>query len=473
MKNSIAISVQNVSKKYKLYGSQGERFWEALHPFNKTYHREFWALKDISFDVHKGMTLGIIGRNGSGKSTLLQIICSILQPTSGAVTVDGRISALLELGAGFNQEFTGQQNVLMNGRVAGFSKVEMQKRIPLIEAFADIGEFFFQPVKTYSTGMFVRLAFAAAINVDPEILIVDEALAVGDARFQHKCYQKFLEFQEAGKTIILVTHDRQAIAKHCSSAVLLEEGKIVECGDPNDVINHYDELLFGLQPSRIDSPSSQSMVADTATAQPEGCLVDSNDLQRFLKEVPSVDNCVHHRNYNSNEFRFGDGRARVIDCLVVRDGDYDPESVNNTDIIDLYIKIQYYCNIEAPTFGIKVNTVDGVMVYGDSTVLSKLQHPCINEGEVVVMKFSLRLCLRMGDYFFGFGVGDRTTGDTQILDGRFDMLHLVIKEQSCFDGIADLEMKLNEVNRITDNVPGRQLSNNEFVRSKIPFAEKH
>jgi ABC-type polysaccharide/polyol phosphate transport system ATPase subunit len=244
MKNSIAVSVNNVSKKFRLFGSSKDRFWEALHPFNKKYHREFWALKDINFEVPKGTTLGIVGRNGSGKSILLQIICSVLQPTSGTVNVNGRVSALLELGAGFNPEFTGRENVLLNGALMGFPRAEMEERLPVIEAFADIGEFVDQPVKTYSSGMFVRLAFAAAINVDPDVLIVDEVLAVGDAKFQHKCYQKFIEFQKAGKTIIIVTHSTDAVVRHCDQAVLLENGRVVEIGEPKSITNYYMDLLF-------------------------------------------------------------------------------------------------------------------------------------------------------------------------------------------------------------------------------------
>lgn len=240
----IAVCVNNVSKKFRLFNSPRERLFEVMHPFNKKYHKEFWALRGINFEVEKGKTVGIIGRNGSGKSTLLQIICSILKPTSGEVIVNGRISALLELGAGFNPEFTGRQNVLMKGMLMGFSAREMNKRLPDIEAFADIGEFMDQPVKIYSSGMFLRLAFAVAIHVDPDILIIDEALAVGDAKFQHKCYGKFLEFQEAGKTIIFVTHDTSAIVKHCDTAILLERGEIIEIGEPKVITNYYIDLLF-------------------------------------------------------------------------------------------------------------------------------------------------------------------------------------------------------------------------------------
>jgi len=247
MGDSIAVSVQNVSKKFRLFGSPKDRLREALHPFKRKYHHEFWALKDISFEVPRGMTFGIVGRNGSGKSTLLQIICSVMRPTSGTVSVNGRVSALLELGAGFNPEFTGRENVLLKGAIMGFARSEMEERLPLIENFADIGEFIDQPVKTYSSGMFVRLAFAAAINVDPDILIVDEALAVGDAKFQHKCYNKFLEFQKKGKTILFVSHSTDAIVRHCDCAVLLENGKLLESGEPKTVTNYYLDLLFSGQ----------------------------------------------------------------------------------------------------------------------------------------------------------------------------------------------------------------------------------
>ncbi|MBV6342140.1 ABC transporter ATP-binding protein [Candidatus Magnetobacterium casense] len=244
MDESIAIAVSDVSKKFRLFNSPRQRLIEALHPFKKKLHREFWALQGVSFEVPKGATVGIVGRNGSGKSTLLQVICSVLHPTSGSVVVNGRISALLELGAGFNLELTGRANVFLNGTVMGLSRDEIKERLPLIEDFADIGEFFDQPVKTYSSGMFVRLAFATAINVDPDILIIDEALAVGDAKFQHKCFGKFLDFQKAHKTILFVSHSTESIVKHCDYAVLLEKGRLIEKGQPRAITDYYLDLLF-------------------------------------------------------------------------------------------------------------------------------------------------------------------------------------------------------------------------------------
>jgi len=452
---SVAISVENVSKKFRLFKSHKERLLEALHPFNKKYHREFWALRDISFNVPKGITIGIIGRNGSGKSTLLKVICSILKPTSGVVKTNGKISSLLSFGAGFNPRFTGRDNVLMNGVLMGFSAEEMKKRLPVIEAFADIGEFINQPVKIYSSGMFVRLAFAAAINVDPDILVMDEVLAVGDAKFRRKCFQKFDDFQQAGKTIVLVTHAQEVLVRHCSYAVLLEKGRSLMQGDPKDVSNRYNELLFELD-SLPKVSHSQRVAARQAGKQPADHS-KRDEVPRFLREVPQADNCVLRRSYNANEHRFGDGRAKIIDYLIVRNGDTDPVAVQSGDLVDVYVKVRYYQDVETPTFGINVKTVDGVVVYGNSTVVSNIQLASARRDEVRVVKAALRLSLHSGHYFFSLAVGERTDGKTQVLDGRDDLVHIVLEEQRRFGGLADLGMTLDEVASINDVVTERQL----------------
>ncbi len=237
--NEIAISVKNLSKKYHLYDSPQHRLKEALHPFRKKYHREFWALRDVSFEVKKGESVGIIGKNGSGKSTLLQMLCGTLQPSEGNLWINGRISALLELGAGFNPEFTGRDNVYMNAALMGLTRKEIDERFDAIAGFADIGEFLEQPVKTYSSGMYVRLAFATAVNVDPDILIIDEALAVGDLRFQKKCKEKMNEFKERGITIVLVSHTMSDINTMCQRAIFLKKGQAAYIGGASDTINAY------------------------------------------------------------------------------------------------------------------------------------------------------------------------------------------------------------------------------------------
>ena len=222
-----AITVTDVSKVYKLYDRPIDRLKESLNPFHKEYHKKFYALNNLSFQVKKGETVGIIGTNGSGKSTILKIITGVLSPTTGKVKVDGVISALLELGAGFNSDYTGIENIYMNGTMMGFSRKQMEAKLPDILEFADIGDFVYQPVKTYSSGMFVRLAFALAINVEPEILIVDEALSVGDVFFQSKCYRRMEEIRKNGTTILMVTHDMGSIIKYCDKVVLLNKGNFI------------------------------------------------------------------------------------------------------------------------------------------------------------------------------------------------------------------------------------------------------
>lgn len=241
MHSDIAISVKNLTKTYRIFGHPGDRIKQALTFGRVRYHNEFTALQDVSFEIKKGETIGIIGRNGSGKSTLLQLICGILKPTSGTVEVNGRIAALLELGAGFNPEFTGRENVYFQGSLMGITKAKMDKRFDDIATFADIGEFIDQPVRTYSSGMYVRLAFSAAINVNPEILVIDEALAVGDIAFQSRCMEKFRELQENGMTIVLVTHAHSIIASLCHRVVYLRKGWLVHHGLPARVLAAYEE----------------------------------------------------------------------------------------------------------------------------------------------------------------------------------------------------------------------------------------
>ena len=240
-----AVEVKNVTKIYRLYDKPIDRLKESLSVSHKEYHKDFYALSDLSFTVEKGQTVGIIGTNGSGKSTILKIITGVLTPTTGEVTVRGKISALLELGAGFNQDYTGIENIYMNGTMMGYTKKEMDAKLPEILDFAEIGDFVYQPVKTYSSGMFVRLAFALAINVEPEILIVDEALSVGDVFFQSKCYRRMEEIRKNGTTIIMVTHDMGSIIKYCDKVVLLNKGEFIAQGSAGKMVDLYKKILAG------------------------------------------------------------------------------------------------------------------------------------------------------------------------------------------------------------------------------------
>ena len=260
--NEIAIDVKNIKKVYKLYDKPSLRMKEAFSLTGKKYHKEFHALRDISFQVKKGEMLGIIGKNGAGKSTLLKIITGVLTPSSGTVEINGKVSALLELGAGFNPEYTGIENIYLNGSMIGFTKEEMNKKLDDIIQFADIGDFINQPVKSYSSGMFARLAFAVSINVEPDILIVDEALSVGDVFFQAKCYKKLNDLKNSGKTILFVTHDMGSVIKYCNRAILINDGVIEAEGKPSEIVDIYKKVLVG-QYNGKDKKSIEDAVDDT------------------------------------------------------------------------------------------------------------------------------------------------------------------------------------------------------------------
>ncbi|MBN1788438.1 MAG: ABC transporter ATP-binding protein [Sedimentisphaerales bacterium] len=453
--NPVAVSIKDISKKFRLFNSPKERFLEALHPFNKKYHREFWALRDINFNVQRGATVGIVGRNGSGKSTLLQIIYSVLRPTSGTVETDGRMSALLELGAGFSPEFTGRNNVMMNGTMMGFSAEEMKKRMPVIEAFADIGEFIDQPVKIYSSGMFVRLAFAAAINVDPDILIVDEALAVGDVKFQHKCFQKFEEFQKSGKTIIFVTHDMNAVVRHCDSAVLLNEGRLVQTGKPKDVMNRYMDIL-----ESRNSRSRAAVVEATSPADSLDNLVSAEEnltgLKEFLSDFSGIERLHTRKSYNKNEYRQNNGRVDVLDYYIICNGVEDPVSVISGDTIDLYLKVRFNEPFDNPLAGFSVKTTDGLIIMGTHNMCFGIPIVRSAGSEIAIFKFSIKLPLHAGDYFFDIGTIDM---GTDILDRRCSAIHLYVHESTRFDGIAYLETHFHEVERKSCNMP-------EWIKNK-------
>ena len=433
--NNAAIVVKDVSKKYRLFNSASDRLKEALHPFSKRYHREFWALKGVSFDVPQGATVGILGRNGSGKSTLLQIICSVMKPTEGEVRVNGRISALLELGAGFNPEFTGRENVLLNGVITNISKEEMLVRMPEIEAFADVGEFFDQPVKTYSSGMFVRVAFAAAINVDPDILIVDEALAVGDAKFQHKCFERFTTFKRQGKTIIFVSHNVNLVSSHCDRVMLLDEGRLVSNGQPTKVVDEYMELLFGRKASNLDLDDKQPHVDELFT----GASTDDL-LSQFMSNDYSANSCQSRSGYNPGETRIGDRSAEVVDYLVATHRAIDVNTIRVGDTVRLLIKIKFYRQIKRPVVGFDVKTVDGIEVYGTNTYMLGVDVKEAVAGEVRVFQFDFQPRLIPGDYFMGLGVAevDGTPGGTAI-NVRLSAVHVaLIGKRASFNGLADL-----------------------------------
>lgn len=336
------ISVKNVSKVYKLYNTPADRMKEALSVRKKSYHREFYALEDINFEVEKGEILGIVGVNGSGKSTLLKIITDVLTPSIGEVNVKGKISALLELGAGFNPEYTGIENIYLNGTLLGFTNEEMKSKIPEIVKFAEIGDFIHQPVKSYSSGMFARLAFGVAINVEPDILIVDEALSVGDLNFQIKCMKKFDEFRNAGKTILFVSHDVNAIKRYCTRTIWIKQGHLVANGNTDDVTDRYLDFLHSAEAGEFRSDGKISDDVIVQTEAEDYSAQNPNDIGR----ITSVD-IVGYENSETRDIQFGEAMTVELNYIMKRD-----------DIGEIVL-------------GIAIYTLDNQYVCGLNTLLDK------------------------------------------------------------------------------------------------------
>jgi len=416
-----------------------------LHPFGKKYHQEFQALRDVSFEVKKGECIGILGRNGSGKSTLLQLLCGVLPPTEGTVKVNGRISALLELGAGFSPQFTGRENVYMNGAIMGFTKEEMDDRFDAIAGFADIGEFIDQPVRTYSSGMYVRLAFSVAINVDPDILIVDEALAVGDAKYQAKCFRKFEEFKKKNKTILFVTHSTEQIVRHCDKAILINDGKKVSEGKPRDISNHYMDLLFGRGTERTGFEIGEMQ---TGTSYNLNYNQASNKYAaEFIEESCADDRFNQRKSYNKNEYRWGSRNAAIVDYLVVSGSSVDPTQCKTFEDFHLYLKVKFFKNVECPIYGLFIKTADGVTISGNNSKDWDMAKKFITRktGDTTVVHFYFVPKLTSGEYLLSVGVAEEAEGEVIPLDRRYDSIHLAFVNQGLSSGLVDFELKFDYV----------------------------
>ncbi len=399
-----ALNVQNLSKVYKLYGSKNDRLKEAINPLKKKYHHEFFALQDITFTVQAGETIGIIGKNGSGKSTLLKIISGILSPSAGSFNTSGKVSAILELGAGFNPEYTGIENIHLNGMMMGFSRQEMNARLDSIISFADIGDFIYQPVKMYSSGMYVRLAFAIAINVDPDILIIDEALAVGDIRFQQKCYRKINDFREQGKTILFCTHDTGAILSLCSSCIWIHDGRINAWGDPNEVVKQYQAYMY------YDQNINPGL--NIKTEQPP---------ESDSREIPweSIKDCSF----------FGEGGADITDLCFYLDETGKPVNVlKGGEEVTLGVKASVSSVIKTPLIGFNVKNSYGLVVFGTNTYQEKCSMASLKAGQVVETFFSFTFPpLSNGIYTVDLALADGTQENHIQHNWKYDVFSFKIE----------------------------------------------
>jgi lipopolysaccharide transport system ATP-binding protein len=495
--DDIVISVTNISKSYRIWENPAARLtapllesaahlmpgggaparWLRSHATSR--FRDFHALQDISFEVRRGQAVGIIGRNGSGKSTLLQIISGTLQATAGSVAVKGRVAALLELGSGFNPEFTGRENVYLNGAVLGLSREEMDQRFDDIAAFADIGEFIHEPVRTYSSGMVVRLAFAVAAHVDPAILIVDEALSVGDARFQLKCARAIDRFIERGVTLLFVSHDSSMVKRLCNRAILLEGGRSLYAGIPNDVVNLYSKLMADGGSAKSIAPDIAALQAGTTTAEPATASPSSATshiglalqpvapvepeaagLRRRLKAMETVwashpgqpelerrfrellKNERQHVQISGEEFAYGGDLGRITEVRV-HDRDGEPRTwFTSGEAVTVRMQATASDHFSEPIFALTIKNTAGVEVYGTNTFFSKQPAAAMFPGSCVEIDFFFPLDVMPGHYFLSFGFTHFVGEELVVIHRRYDALKLEVHGKDRSFGIANLHAKI-------------------------------
>ena len=406
-----AISVEHVSKVYKLFKKPVERVIDAMHlaPWRKV--PEHHALEDVNFKVYQGETVGIIGTNGSGKSTILKIITGVLHQTKGSVDVNGRISALLELGAGFNREYTGIENIYLNGTMIGFSKEEIDAKLQSILEFADIGDFVYQPVKTYSSGMFVRLAFAVAINIEPEILIVDEALSVGDVFFQAKCYRKFDEFKKKGKTILFVSHDLSSVAKYCDRVVLLNKGTKLGEGSAKEMIDIYKQVLVG--------------------------QYNEKDPEAIEETKVNIDKGI-----NPDLLEYGSRKAEITECFVVDDQGKRTNAVIKGTVFTIHMKVKFFERVQAPIFAFTIKNAKGTEITGTNSMFERAFMEAVDAGVCKEITFTQEMNLQGGDYLLSLGLTGYEGSDFTVYHRLYDAMNINVISDKDTVGYYDMNSKV-------------------------------
>jgi lipopolysaccharide transport system ATP-binding protein len=410
---SVALRVERVAKQYRIYEQPGDRLKESLTRGRWKWHREFWALRDVSFQIEAGTTTGIVGPNGSGKSTLLQIITGTLEPTHGNVWYEGRVAALLELGAGFNLEFTGIENVFMNASLMGFSRKETERLLPEIERFAEIGDFIQQPVKTYSSGMYVRLAFATAVATEPKILIIDEALSVGDAVFQHRCLRRIKQMQENGTTILFVSHDASAVKALCSRAIMLNGGRVDTDGKPGDVLNRYQGLIMEREAAYDRKESAGSG------------LNDADSTEEFGEQSPAL----------RFSYRHGDGSAEILGAELLNAAREGAELVDTGEPLTAKMRVRFNRECTDPVFGFLIRNRLGIHAYGVNTDQKQLHLGKVEPGEVIEISFAFDCWLGTDAYSVSFAVHSEDGISYDWIDG---VLFFTVACAPPVEGVANL-----------------------------------
>lgn len=419
----VAIHVDHVSKIYKLYDKPTDRVKESLGLTRKKLARDHYALNDLEFQVNRGETVGIIGTNGAGKSTILKIITGVLNPTSGKVDINGRISALLELGAGFNMEYTGIENVYLNGTMIGFTRKEIDAKMDDILKFADIGDFVYQPCKTYSSGMFVRLAFAVAINIDPEILIVDEALSVGDVFFQAKCYKKFEEFKKAGKTILFVSHDLSSISKYCDRVVLLNKGTKLAEGEPKEMVDMYKKLLVNQLDEAENIVNSEE---DNLDEQDDG----SNEVWKTKLTL------------NPDIQEYGEKQAEIVDIAILDEKGAITNVLEKGSTFTVKMKVKVCSQLNDPIFALTIKNLQGTDVTGTNTFYEGIDTGTLQAGDMRIITFKQKLDLQGGEYLLSFGCTGYIAGEFHVFHRLYDFCNLSVISNKNTVGFYDMNSEV-------------------------------
>ena len=422
--NEKAIEIRNIKKTYRLYEKPINRLKEALSITKKNYHTDHFALDSINLDVYKGECVGIIGTNGSGKSTLLKIVTGVLNPSEGEVKVNGKISALLELGTGFNPEYTGMENIFLSGTMSGFTREEMEQRVESIVEFAEIGEFIDQPVKTYSSGMFARLAFAVAINVEPEILIVDEALSVGDIFFQSKCYRKFNEFKDAGKTILFVSHDMGSIIKYCDRSLLIHKGKQIAVGKSSEVVDIYKKILVNQYDGDDEQQSTQKETVENDEVQEAGMAWKESMIE------------------NPNFLDYGNGAATITDFAVLDESRNITSMIYKDTEFTIKMKIHFNQTIKNPIFAYTIKDLKGTEITGTNTML---EDNVLEEGEAgseVIVSFKQQMNIQGGQYLISFGCTGYELEEFVVYNRLYDVCNLQVISDKNTIGFVDMHSKV-------------------------------
>ncbi len=428
-----AIEVKNVTKIYELYDKPIDRLKESMSVSHKKYHKDFAALNGLSFTVEKGQTVGIIGTNGAGKSTILKIITGVLTPTSGEVIVDGKISALLELGAGFNMDYTGIENIYMNGTMMGFTRKEMDEKLQDILDFADIGDFVYQPVKSYSSGMFVRLAFALAINVDPEILIVDEALSVGDVFFQSKCYRRMEEIKEKGTTILMVSHDMGSIIKYCDKVILLNKGEFIAEGEAGHMVDLYKKILANQMDSLYEELAAESGGNDPSDGRKVTAFksdLDSNKDESLMKNKITI---------NANRTEYGDGRAEIFDLGLLDERGNLTNLLLKGEMFTIKERIRFHAPIQTPIFTYTIRDKKGTDLTGTNTMYEGADIKPVGPGDVYDVSFTQKMTLQGGEYLLSMSCTGYEGEEHVVYHRLYDVANITVISNKNTVGVYDME----------------------------------